>query len=73
MNELETYSQDGAICPYCAYENSPSGDDAYELYDEEADEFECMQCEQIFSVRLYVSHAWTCTPIALEIDETDQP
>lgn len=62
MNEVvDTWSKDGAICPYCGYINLPE-DDNWRLYDESTDEWECGECCKTFNVSIYVSHSWTCEP-----------
>lgn len=57
----ETFSTDGAECPYCGHLNNPADGDGG-LYNESLDEWECDDCGKAFNVDVYVSHSWTCTP-----------
>lgn len=58
----ETYSKDGAVCPYCGKMNSPHDDDLYRLYDEATDELRCISCDKDFDVEVWVSFSWRCNP-----------
>lgn len=62
MNNKETYSNRGAICPHCNKLHDPS-DDNYGLFDEGTGEWECHSCSKVFQVSVYVSHSWTCKPL----------
>lgn len=57
----ETYSTDGAECPYCGHMNAACDSDG-QLYNEAIDEWDCGSCSKPFRVSVYVSHSWTCTP-----------
>lgn len=53
----ETYSTDGPVCPYCGKLHKP--DEGF-FYNEDYSEQQCWQCDRVFSVRVYISHSWTC-------------
>lgn len=57
----ETFSTDGAECPYCGNVDHASDSDGM-LYSESTDEWECGLCGNPFLVSLHVSHSWTATP-----------
>jgi hypothetical protein len=58
----ETYSNQGAECPYCGHVHDPRDGD-WTLYDESTDEWECGECEKTFRVSVHVSHSWTCKSV----------
>ena len=57
MDYKEEWSDEGAVCPYCGYLNSPDDGD-YELYDDGLDEWTCGTCGKKFKMRLYVRYSW---------------
>lgn len=59
----ETYSNGGAICPYCLHLHEAS-DDNYHLYDEDCVMQNCHSCGKDFRVSVYVWYSWTCKPTA---------
>ena len=54
--ELERYSTDGPICPYCEHKESPD-EDFY--FNERWTEHECGECEKTYNVSVYHSTSWT--------------
>jgi len=48
MENLDTWNEDKAICPYCKYEH----DDCYgwNLEEGESEEWECGNCDESFTV-----------------------
>ena len=61
----ETLSGDACICPHCGHRHY-AHDDNYELYDEETTEWECINCEKMFKVSVYVSYAWETNKIEVQ-------
>jgi len=62
MSDRETYSKDGAACPYCGHVHLAE-DDNWQLYDESTDEWRCTECNKDFVVSVFVSRSWTCAPL----------
>lgn len=58
---METWSDNGAVCPHCGHLNNPN-DDSYALYDEGNEEWECGECETSFVVRVHIKYSWICEP-----------
>ena len=58
MTDLDNYSTEGAICPYCGHLERASDSDGM-LYDESRCEYECGQCGEEFRVSAYNSWSWT--------------
>ncbi len=48
----------GAECPYCRHVNDPMKQEAWELYDENTEEFDCSWCLSKFKVDVIVTYTW---------------
>ncbi|MBO9428189.1 hypothetical protein [Sulfitobacter sp. R18_1] len=57
----ETYSTDGAECPYCGHVDDADNSDGA-LYSDDMDEWTCGSCNKPFKVSLYIHYTWTATP-----------
>lgn len=59
MDEEETYSEEGIICPLCAHIHSP--DEAF-FYDEAGFDFNCESCNASLRVQPDTSTWWSTVP-----------
>jgi len=56
----KTYSGIGPKCPHCGFQYT--ADEPF-FYDEQNyTEDMCCECEKEFSVEVFISTSWTCTP-----------
>jgi hypothetical protein len=56
----EGYSTTSIICPYCGHENDPFTSEG-SAYDENAEKYDCEECEKTFCLDVSISYSWTTT------------
>jgi len=61
-------SDEGPECPYCRFVCNPQKLEAWELYDEDTEEFDCTWCLSKFKVEVIVSHTWLTEKMDEEFD-----
>jgi hypothetical protein len=63
MDDKETFSSDGMICPHCGHLNKP--EEAHH-YDQDVNEQWCDSCDENFQTSCYISYSWTSNVIGGE-------
>ncbi len=58
----ETYSNDGAECPYCHKVTRPDGEPFF--YNDDRNEIECGWCEKPFTFTYFRRDSWTSKPLS---------